>query len=145
MQPKIQFIKLLSRAKNSGRQCHFKIWLNCHKFKKCPCLIMPISTKCQKIRKKWQLMSYNMMIGYDIYDRFTMEHILLCQSMILRTSFFLLATVSRSLLHSYTAVQKNRGHLFFAVLRPSRLVLIFYLSVSNNCFIFLIPGDFNFK
>jgi hypothetical protein len=21
----------LSRAKNSGRQCHFKIWLDCHK------------------------------------------------------------------------------------------------------------------
>jgi hypothetical protein len=33
-------------------------------------------------------MSYNMMIGYDIYDRFTMEHFLLCQSMILTTSFF---------------------------------------------------------
>jgi ankyrin repeat protein len=38
-------------------------------------------------------MSYNMVIGYDIYDRFTMEHFLLCQSMILTTSFFLLATV----------------------------------------------------
>jgi hypothetical protein len=25
---------LLSRAKNSGRQCHFKIWLHCHEFKK---------------------------------------------------------------------------------------------------------------
>jgi hypothetical protein len=34
-----------------------------------------------------------MMIGYDICDRFTMEHFLLCQSMILTTSFFLLATV----------------------------------------------------
>jgi hypothetical protein len=33
-------------------------------------------------------MSYNMMIGYDIYHRFTMEHFLLCQSMILATSFF---------------------------------------------------------
>jgi hypothetical protein len=33
-------------------------------------------------------MSYNVMIGYDIYDRFTMEHFLLCQSMILTTSFF---------------------------------------------------------
>jgi hypothetical protein len=33
-------------------------------------------------------MSYNMMIGYDIYDRFTMEHFLLCQSIILTTSFF---------------------------------------------------------
>jgi hypothetical protein len=33
-------------------------------------------------------MSYNMMIGYDIYDRFTMEHFPLCQIMILTTSFF---------------------------------------------------------
>jgi hypothetical protein len=33
-------------------------------------------------------------IGYDIYHRFTMEHFSLCQSMILTTNFFLLATVS---------------------------------------------------
>jgi hypothetical protein len=33
-------------------------------------------------------MSYNMMIGYDIYDRFTVEHFPLRQSMILTTSFF---------------------------------------------------------
>jgi hypothetical protein len=42
----------------------------------------------KKMRKKSQLMSYNMMIGYDIYDRFTMEYFPLCQSMILATSFF---------------------------------------------------------
>jgi hypothetical protein len=29
-----------------------------------------------------------MMIGYDIYDRFTMEHFPLRQSMTLKTSFF---------------------------------------------------------
>jgi hypothetical protein len=29
-----------------------------------------------------------MLIGYDIYDRFTMEHFSLRQSMILTTSFF---------------------------------------------------------
>jgi hypothetical protein len=29
-----------------------------------------------------------MMIGYDIYDHFTMEHFPLCQRMILTTSFF---------------------------------------------------------
>jgi hypothetical protein len=34
-----------------------------------------------------------MMISYDIYDRFTMKHFPMCQSMILTTSFFLLATV----------------------------------------------------
>jgi hypothetical protein len=33
-------------------------------------------------------MSYNMMIGYDIYDRFTLEHFPLRQNMILTTSFF---------------------------------------------------------
>jgi hypothetical protein len=44
---------VLSRAKNSGRQCHFKIWLDCHKLNIFPCLIMPMSTKCQKkMRKK---------------------------------------------------------------------------------------------
>jgi hypothetical protein len=39
-------------------------------------------------------MSCNMMICYDIYDRFTMEHFPLRQNMILTISFFLLATVS---------------------------------------------------
>jgi hypothetical protein len=29
-----------------------KIWLNCHKLKNVPCLIMPMSTKCQKKEKK---------------------------------------------------------------------------------------------
>jgi hypothetical protein len=42
---------VLSRAINFGRQCHFKIWLDCHKFKIFPCLIMPMSTNCQKMRK----------------------------------------------------------------------------------------------
>jgi hypothetical protein len=33
-------------------------------------------------------MSYDIMIGYDFYDHFTMEHFTLRQSMILTTSFF---------------------------------------------------------
>jgi uncharacterized protein YtpQ (UPF0354 family) len=33
-------------------------------------------------------MSSKLMIGYDIYDRFTMEHFPLRQNMILTTSFF---------------------------------------------------------
>jgi hypothetical protein len=37
---------------NFGRQYHFKIWLDYHKLKKFPCLIMPMSTKCQKNEKK---------------------------------------------------------------------------------------------
>jgi hypothetical protein len=41
--------ELQSRATNFGRQSHFKIWLESHKLKKFPCLIMPISTKCQKM------------------------------------------------------------------------------------------------
>jgi hypothetical protein len=51
---------------------------------------MPMSTKCQKKRKKLQLVKYYMIIGYDIYDSFTVEHFPLRQSMILMTSFFLL-------------------------------------------------------
>jgi hypothetical protein len=46
------FPNVLSRTINFDRQCHFKIWLDCHNFKKFPCLIMPTSTKCQKIEKK---------------------------------------------------------------------------------------------
>jgi hypothetical protein len=33
-------------------------------------------------------MSYNIMIDYDIYDHFTMEHFRLRQSMILNDQFF---------------------------------------------------------
>jgi hypothetical protein len=75
---------LLPRAKNSGRQGHFKVWLDCHKLKKNPCLIMPMSTKCQGNEKK---MTTNVIEHDDIYDRFTMEHFSLCQSMTLTTSF----------------------------------------------------------
>jgi hypothetical protein len=49
---------------------------------------MPMSTKCQKNEKKLQLMSYNMMIGYDIYDCFTMEHLRLHQRMTLTTKMY---------------------------------------------------------
>jgi hypothetical protein len=55
---------------------------------------MLMSTKCQENEKK--MTTKVMMIGYDIYDRFTMEHFSLCQSMILTTSFFFLATVRSS-------------------------------------------------
>jgi hypothetical protein len=57
---------LLSRAKYSGSQCHFKIWLDCRKLKNVPCLIMPMSPKCQKksLIDVNYVMSYNMMIGY---------------------------------------------------------------------------------
>jgi hypothetical protein len=80
---------VLSRAINFGRQCHFKIWLDCHKFKKFPCLIKRMSTKCQKKwEKKLQLMSYNMMIGYDIYDCFTMEYFRLRQRMTLTIKIY---------------------------------------------------------
>jgi hypothetical protein len=46
---------------------------------------LPDSAHINKVSKKLinqcQLMSYNMMIGYDIYDRFAMEHFPLRQSM----------------------------------------------------------------
>jgi hypothetical protein len=48
------YMDVLSRAKNSGRQCHFKSMsfqnlVRLSQIKKFPCLIMPKSTKCQKI------------------------------------------------------------------------------------------------
>jgi hypothetical protein len=49
---------------------------------------MTMSTKCQKNEKKMTTNVINMIRGYDIYDRFTMEHFPLRQSMILTTSFF---------------------------------------------------------
>jgi hypothetical protein len=33
-----------------------------------------MSTKCQKNEEKMTIKPFNMMIGYDVYDRFTMEH-----------------------------------------------------------------------
>jgi hypothetical protein len=52
-----------------------------------------------------------MMVGYDIYDRFTMGHFPLCQNMILTTSFFLLATV-----------QKNEPIIYIGIARFCRSV-----------------------
>jgi hypothetical protein len=74
-------------------------------------------------------MSYNMMIGYDIYDRFTIEHFPLRQSMILTTSFF----CSRQ----YTAVQlvaKKSGNENFpnVNLILSVCQLIVYLTIPCN-------------
>jgi hypothetical protein len=40
--------KTYRTKKNHKEKYHFKIWLDCHKLKKIPCLIMPMSTKCQK-------------------------------------------------------------------------------------------------
>jgi hypothetical protein len=77
---------VLSRAINFGRQCHFKIWLDCHKFKKIPCLIMPMSTKCQKNKNK---MIINVIQhDDDIYDCFTMEHFRLRQRMTLTIKIY---------------------------------------------------------
>jgi hypothetical protein len=56
-----------------------------------------------------------MMIGYDIYDRFTMEHFPLHQSMILTTSFcfFLLATVS--ILDRGMQIKINLKNVFYTL------------------------------
>jgi hypothetical protein len=81
----VLLIILLSRAINFGRQCHFKIWLDCHKFKKFSCLIMRMSTKCQKNEKK---MTINVIQHDDIYGCFTMEHFRLRQRMTLTTKIY---------------------------------------------------------
>jgi hypothetical protein len=46
-----------------------------------------MSTKCQKNENK-MTMSYNMMLGYDVYDCFTMEHFRLRQRMTLTTKIY---------------------------------------------------------
>jgi hypothetical protein len=66
----------------------FQNLIRLSQIKKFPCLIMTMSTKCQKNEKKMTTNVINMIRGYDIYDRFTMEHFPLRQSMILTTSFF---------------------------------------------------------
>jgi hypothetical protein len=87
----ISYSNVLSRAINFGRQCHFKIWLDCHKLKNFPCLIMPMSTKCQTNEKK---MTINVIQHDDrllyvcIYDCFTMEDCRLRQRMTLTTKIY---------------------------------------------------------
>jgi hypothetical protein len=49
---RLYIVYLLSRAKNSGRQCHFKIWLDCHKFKKKSPSDYTHVNSVKKIRKK---------------------------------------------------------------------------------------------
>jgi hypothetical protein len=49
---------------------------------------MPMSTKCQENEKKMTIIVIEHDARFNIYDRFTMEHFPLCQSVILTTSFF---------------------------------------------------------
>jgi hypothetical protein len=46
---------------------------------------LPDYARVNKLSKNEQKMTYNMMIGYDIYDRFTMEHFPVRQRMTLMT------------------------------------------------------------
>jgi hypothetical protein len=50
----------------------FQIWLDCHKFKNFPCLIMPMSTQCQKNEKKIQhhekVMIFTTVLQWRIFD-----------------------------------------------------------------------------
>jgi hypothetical protein len=47
---------LLSRAINFGRQCHFKIWLDCHKFKK---MSLPDNVHVNSVKKIKKKMTIN--------------------------------------------------------------------------------------
>jgi hypothetical protein len=64
-------------------------------------------------------MSYNLMIGYDIYDHCTMEHFPLRQSMILTTSFF----GSRQ----YIMVKIAKIVLFPLIYRHTKIYLLKYI------------------
>jgi hypothetical protein len=57
----------------------FKFWLYCHTLKKIPADYAHVNKVSNKLINRCQLMSYNMMISHDIYDRFTMEHFSLRQ------------------------------------------------------------------
>jgi hypothetical protein len=65
-----------------------------------------------------------MMIGYDIFDRFTMEHFPLCQNIILTASFFLLATVRISL---YIRMKKNTIKIRNSQNNNSKFIFILYI------------------
>jgi hypothetical protein len=83
---------LLSRAKNSGSQCHFKIWLDCHKLKNVPCLIMPMSPKCQKkIINRCELcnvIQHDDRLCYDIFcsTLSEFENFLLCERILINVT-----------------------------------------------------------
>jgi hypothetical protein len=82
-----------------------------------------------------------MMISYDIYDRFTMEHFPLRQSMILTTSFFLLATV---LTLDYPSATRRHGN-FAGVHTLLRILLSNYNSaVLVNIITGISPPHFDF-
>jgi hypothetical protein len=83
----------------------------------------------KKIRKKYQFVSYNMMIGYDIYDRFTVEHFPLRQSMILTTSFFFArdSTMAAKKLWTPLSViskKKKKCNPYFIVIIITVLIMI---------------------
>jgi hypothetical protein len=65
-----------------------------------------------------------MMIGYDIFDRFTMEHFPLCQNIILTPSFFLLATVS---IYLYIRMKKNTIKIRNSQNNNSKFIFILYI------------------
>jgi hypothetical protein len=138
--------KGLSRAINFGRQCHFKIWLDCHKFKKFPCLIMRMSTKCQKKWKKCQLMSYKMMIGYELWylRQFYNGTFSIASKNDLDDQNLLLATVSWVILPSFNTYYA--GHKILAVTfltfkksvnKPLGIVtllsILVILTINLNC------------
>jgi hypothetical protein len=70
-----------------------------------------------------------MMIGYDIYDRFTMEHFPLCQIMILTTSFF----------YSRQYNMKNIISLKVRILGSNYLLTLLYKKLIGNVIATLKP------
>jgi hypothetical protein len=65
-----------------------------------------------------------MIIGYDIFDRFTMEHFPLCQNIILTASFFLLATVR---IYLYIRMKKNTIKIRNSQNNNSKFIFILYI------------------
>jgi hypothetical protein len=103
-------------SKNSC--CHFKIWLDCHKLKKKSCLIMPMSTKCQKIEEK---MTINV-------TQHRLWYLRTFQRMILTTSFFLLTTVHITCIYLPQIYYLFLHGTFFRV----KSSIIFFI-INQNC------------
>jgi hypothetical protein len=81
-------------------------------------------------------MSYNMMIGYDIYDCFTMEHFRLRQRMTLTINIYC------SRLYISKILDKKIGYFFNGNTFFVSDVTQFYTDIQGNKYIFCLGQSF---
>jgi hypothetical protein len=138
--------RVLSWAKNSGRQCHFHIWLDCHKLKKFPSLIMPMSTMCQKNEKKmtinvimisWYLRpfyngAFSIVSNHDFDDQFFLLAIVHIFKLIKKEQV-MFALRKCSVSSRWLLLSCSYPNFFFFLAKwPLNCVLITEINHSNN-------------